>query len=72
MKRLASQDQSVVEIHNPFRVMREDSETHMSDTYIQSGETGRWRTEATADKLALMKEKLGDHIKALGYALSGE
>ena len=72
MKSLTSKDSKAVQVQTPFRLMREDSKTHISDRHIQSGETGRWRTEATAEELALMEEKLGGYITALGYALSSE
>ena len=56
-------------IQTLFREMREDPETLINDRHLQSGRSGRWRTELDADAQTIVAERLHPWIKAYGYDL---
>jgi len=55
-------------IRNSRRTLREDSNTHLVDRHIQSGQSGRWRQELSDEDQVRLREGLADEVRALGYA----
>lgn len=49
------------------RTLIEDPETLINDRHIQSGASGRWRQELTAEQQAAVAEALGPAARVLGY-----
>ncbi|MEM7090610.1 MAG: hypothetical protein AAF496_13675, partial [Pseudomonadota bacterium] len=52
---------------NRHRKLVEDSKTLINDRHIQSGASGRWRTELTEDEQAAANEKFAAIIQRYGY-----
>ncbi len=57
---------------NTNRVLVEDPRTLINDRHIQSGRTGRWRDELSADQQADAAERFRPLLERFGYALSGD
>ncbi len=55
-------------IQTKRRAMREDPKTLLNDRHIQSGQTGRWRTELTASAQTVANAELDRWIRMFGYA----
>ena len=56
-------------IQTLYREMQEDPETLINDRHLQSGRSGRWKTELDTDAQALVTERLRPWIDAYGYDL---
>jgi hypothetical protein len=63
------QGHAIKTIRNSRRILREDSETHLADRHIQSGQSGRWLRELSEVDQARLSEGLAAEVKALGYAI---
>ena len=57
----------LVERQNRNRVLREDQKTLINDRHIQSGASGRWRSELTDDQQKAATKEFASIIERYGY-----